>query len=140
MIKQTLPLISDLNLENIEELKDLDTPLLIAYFDSQDTAPRAAFIQTAESPLHDIFLFGWATDKSLFNTEDIKTPFIVLWNPIDEIPATYEGEFDTESIMKFAQETIASPLLPHFGMQKFAEYAQVLLSPLSSPSPSTNTS
>ncbi|KUJ16392.1 thioredoxin-like protein [Mollisia scopiformis] len=124
MIKQTLPLISEITTENIEEFRDFDTPFLIAYLDPSDTESLALFIQTAESPLHENFIFGTATNRSLFPSEESKERFIVLWNPLDEVPALYDGDFDVEKITKFAEEALESPLIPQFGMQKFAEYAQ----------------
>ncbi|KAE8443507.1 hypothetical protein EG329_001819 [Mollisiaceae sp. DMI_Dod_QoI] len=124
LIKQVLPLISEIDAGNVEEFKELDAPLLVGYFDADDTKSLQVFLEIAESPLHDAFLFGTATDEPLFQVEKTKKPFIVLWNPLDEVPAIYDGDFEVESITSFAQESVSSPLIPQFGMQKFAEYAQ----------------
>lgn len=125
MIKQVLPLISEIDSGNLEEFKELDTPLLIGYIDQSDTNSQALFIQAAESPLHKTFLFGAAIDESLFQVEHTKKPFIILWNPQDEVHTIYEDDFNVEKVTEFAQDALSSPLIPKFSMQKFAEYAQV---------------
>lgn len=125
MIKQVLPLISEIDAENVEKFKELDTPLLIACIDPTDSTTLGPFLEVAESPLHDSFLFGTTIYESLFQMEPMDRPYIVLWNPLDEVPAIYQGEFEVGSITKFAEGAVASPLIPQFGMQKFAEYAQV---------------
>ncbi|KAF8858530.1 thioredoxin-like protein [Acephala macrosclerotiorum] len=124
MIKQVLPPISEIDATNLEEFKYLDTPLLIAHFDADDKITFQTFLQVAESPLHDSFLFGTSIAESLFQTEVLERQYIELWNPVDEVPAVYYGNFDVESVIRFAEDAIASPLIPKFGMQKFAEYAQ----------------
>ncbi|CZR64924.1 uncharacterized protein PAC_14824 [Phialocephala subalpina] len=89
MIKQVLPLISEIDAANIEEFKELDTPLLVAYLDAEDKKNFNTFLQVAESPLHDSFLFGTTTTtEPLFQVEVKERPFIEFFNPVDEVIAS----------------------------------------------------
>lgn len=120
MIKQSLPAVSDVTKDNLEEFKKADKVVIVAYLDDDDKASREVFTKVAEK-LRDNYPFGASTDAALAEAEGVKAPAIVLYKDFDEGKATFAEKFDAEAIEKFAK-TAATPLIGEVGPETYSDY------------------
>lgn len=120
MIKQSLPAVSIVTKETFEDFKKSDNVVLVAFIDATDKASNETFSSVADS-LRESFLFGATNDATLAEDEDVKAPAIVLYKQFDEGKAVFTGNFDKETIEKFAKvESI--PLVGEVGPETYAGY------------------
>jgi protein disulfide-isomerase A1 len=120
MIKQSLPAVSILSKDTIEEFKTSDNVVLVAFFDATDKTSNETFASVADS-LRDNFLFGATNDGALAEAEGVKAPAIVLYKQFDEGKSTFTDKFDKEAIEKFAKTT-SIPLVGEVGPETYAGY------------------
>jgi protein disulfide-isomerase A1 len=123
MTKQSLPAVSTLSFETIEEFKTADKVVLVAYFAADDKVSNATFNAAADS-MRDDFVFGATNDASLAKAEGVKQPGIVLYKDFDEGKNLFEEKFDVEAITQFAQ-TASTPLVGEVGPETYAVYMAV---------------
>jgi protein disulfide-isomerase A1 len=123
MIKQSLPAVSTLTSETLEEFKTADKVVLVAYIDADDKASNETFTAVAND-LRDSFLFGATNDASLAKAEGVTAPAIVLYKQFDEGKDTFTDKFDKEAIEKFAK-TASIPLVGEVGPETYAGYIAV---------------
>jgi protein disulfide-isomerase A1 len=120
MIKQSLPAVSVLSKDTIEEFKTQDKVVTIAYFDADDKSSNETFTLVADG-LRDDFLFGATSDPALAKEAGVKAPAIVLYKDFDEKKTPFTGKFDKEAIEKFVQ-TASVPLVGEVGPDTYASY------------------
>lgn len=120
MIKQSLPAVSVLTADTLEDFKKADKVVLIAYHDATDKASNETFTQVAEK-LRDYYPFGATSDAAVAEAEGVKAPAIVLYKDFDEGKAVFSEKFDVEAIEKFAK-TAATPLIGEVGPETYSDY------------------
>lgn len=123
MIKQSLPAVSLLLAETLEEFKTQDQVVIVGYFAADDKTSNTTFTEVAES-LRDDYLFGAINDEALAKAEGVKQPAIVLYKTFDEGKDTFEEKFDKEAITAFAKNS-ATPLVGEVGPETYAGYIAV---------------
>ena len=123
MIKQSLPAVSSLTAETLEDFKGTDKVVVVAYFDKDDKKSNETFTAVAND-LRDDYLFGATNDASLAKAEGVKAPAIVLYKSFDEGKNTFEEKFDKEAIEKFAKAS-ATPLIGEVGPETYSGYMSV---------------
>ena len=120
MTKQSLPAVSSLTTDTLEDFKTADKVVLVAFVDADDKASNETFTAVADK-LRDSYLFGATNDAALGKAEGVKAPAIVLYKQFDEMKDTFDGKFDVEAIEKFAK-TAATPLVGEVGPETYADY------------------
>ena len=120
MIKQSLPAVSTLDKDTIEEFKTQDKVVTIAYFEADDKASNETFTSVAEE-LRDSFLFGATNDAALAKAAGVKAPAIVLYKTFDEGSTIFSEKFDKDVIEKFVK-TASVPLVGEVGPDTYADY------------------
>ena len=125
MTKQSLPAVSTLTPETIEEFKTADKIVMIAYFAADDKASNNTFNAVADS-MRDDYLFGATNDAALAEAEGVKQPSVVLYKDFDEGKNVFEDKFDVDAISRFAQ-TASTPLVGEVGPETYAGYMAVSL-------------
>ncbi|KAI2618901.1 protein disulfide isomerase [Hypoxylon sp. NC1633] len=120
MIKQSLPAVSLLTSETLEEFKTADKVVLVAYIDASDKSSNQTYTKVAEK-LRDSYLFGATNDAALAEAEGVKAPAIVLYKQFDEGKAIFTEEFDLETIKAFAQAS-STPLIGEVGPDTYSGY------------------
>ncbi|KAK4145478.1 protein disulfide-isomerase [Dichotomopilus funicola] len=120
MVKQSLPAVSEVTKDTLEEFKKADKVVIVAYLDAEDKASSEVFGETAEK-LRDNYPFGVSTDAALAEAEGIKVPAVVLYKDFDEGKAVFSEKFDAEAIEKFAK-TAATPLIGEVGPETYSDY------------------
>ncbi len=120
MTKQSLPAVSILTKDTIEDFKTADKVVLVAYFDADDKESNSTFTTVAEK-LRDSYLFGASNDAALAKSEDVTFPSVVLYKSFDEGKSVFTESFDAEAIEKFAN-TASIPLIGEVGPETYAGY------------------
>ena len=123
MTKQSLPAVSTLTSDTLEEFKTADKVVVVAFFEADDKTTNSTFSEIAEG-LRDDYLFGATNDAALAKAEGVKQPSIVLYKTFDEGKNVYDGKMDKEAITKFAK-TSAIPLVGEVGPETYAGYMAV---------------
>lgn len=123
MTKQSLPAVSTLTTETIEEFKTADKVVLVAYFEADDKASNSSFSQVADA-LRDSYLFGATNDATLAKAEGVKQPAVVLYKAFDEGKAIFDRKFEKEALESFAK-IAATPLVGEVGPETYAGYMAV---------------
>lgn len=125
MIWKSLPVVSEVTTSNMEEILSLGTSVLIAYIDEGDQGYHSVFTSFAE--LHqNKFIFGITSDTTLAKSDVTRTPFIVLYNPLDEVTAVFKEEFDVDKIEHFI-DRYSTPMIGKFSLQTYYAYTEVYL-------------
>ncbi|KLJ13380.1 protein disulfide-isomerase A1 [Blastomyces silverae] len=120
MTKQSLPAVSEVTADNIEDVKTLDKIVVIGYFAEDDKASSEIFSAVAED-LRDDFLFAATNDAKLATAEDVKQPSVILYKDFDDRKETFKGDFFQEDISSFVK--LASiPLVGEIGPETYAGY------------------
>ncbi|KAK3906927.1 protein disulfide-isomerase [Staphylotrichum tortipilum] len=120
MIKQSLPAVSEVTKDTLEEFKKADKVVLVAFVDAADKDSSAAFSAAAEK-LRDNYPFGVSTDAALAEAEGVKAPAVVLYKDFDEGKSVFSKKFEAEAIEKFAK-TAATPLIGEVGPETYSDY------------------
>lgn len=125
MIRQSLPLVSEVTSGNFRELISMGVSALIAYVDEGDQESRTLFTSFAESHQND-YILGITSDMSLAEQDVSHTPFLILFNPLDQVKPKLEGDFNHEKIEDFIVKH-ATPLIGTFSLETYYVYTEVSL-------------
>ena len=125
MVKQSMPAISSLDKDSIEDFKTADKVVVIAYIASDDKDSNEAFTSVAEGLRND-FLFGATSDEELAELAEIKQPSIVLYKSFDEGKNVFDGKLEKEEIDQFIK-TASVPLIGEIGPETYSGYMTVRL-------------
>ncbi|KAI9803835.1 MAG: hypothetical protein M1825_001715 [Sarcosagium campestre] len=120
MTKQSLPAVSLLTADTLEEFKGADKIVIVGYFAADDKASNETFSATAET-LRDSYLWGASSDATLAKAEGVEQPSIVLYKSFDEGKNIFTGKFDKEAVEEFAKKA-ATPLIGEVGPETYAGY------------------
>ncbi|KAL6906874.1 disulfide isomerase 1 protein [Trichoderma evansii] len=120
MVKQSLPAVSVLTKDTVEDFKTADKVVLVAYIAADDKASNETFTSVADE-LRDTYLFGGVNDAAVAEAEGVKFPSIVLYKSFDEGKNVFTEKFDAEAIKTFAS-VAATPLVGEVGPETYAGY------------------
>jgi hypothetical protein len=97
---------------------------LIAYVDQNDQASRQVFTSFAESHQNE-FITGISSDVELAKLDTSHTPFIILYNPLDQIKPLFEEKFEVARIEDFTKR-YSTPLIGTFSLETYYAYTEVV--------------
>lgn len=120
MTKQSLPAVSILSKDTLEDFKTADKVVLVAYLAADDKTSNTTYTTVAEK-LRDTFLFGAVNDADVAKAEGVTFPAIVLYKSFDEGKTIFTETFDAETIEKFTN-TASIPLIGEVGPETYAGY------------------
>ena len=120
MTKQSMPAVSTIDVDSIEDFKTADKIVLIGYFAADDKSSNTTFSEVADG-LRDNFLFGATSDTALAKAEGVKQPAVVLYKTFDEGRNVFDASFDKAAIEEFAR-TAAIPLVGEIGPDTYSGY------------------
>lgn len=123
MIKQSLPAVSHVNEENLEDIKAMDKIVVIGYIGADDKAKNKTFTKLAEAQ-RDNYLFAASNDAPVAESEKVKQPSIVLYKDFDEKKAVFDGKWDEEAILSWVK-TASTPLVGALGPETYSNYITV---------------
>ena len=125
MIKQSMPAVSLLDKDSIEDFKTADKVVVVAYISADDTESNEVFTSVAEELRND-FLFGATSDDELTESAEVKQPSIVLYKSFDEGKNVFDGKLEKEEIGQFIK-TASVPLIGEIGPETYSGYMAVRL-------------
>ncbi|KAF2738022.1 disulfide-isomeras-like protein [Polyplosphaeria fusca] len=120
MTKQSLPAVSDVTTESIEEFKTADKVVLVAYFAADDKTSNETFTAVANG-LRDNYLFGATSDAELAKAEGVEQPGLVVYKSFDSGKDIYTEKFEKEAIENFAK-VASTPLVGEVGPETYSGY------------------
>ncbi|KAI9730087.1 MAG: protein disulfide-isomerase precursor [Cirrosporium novae-zelandiae] len=120
MTKQSLPAVTLLTPETIEDFKVLDKVVLVAYIAADDKTSNETYIGVADGLRND-FLFGATNDAELAKSEGVKQPALVLYKSFDEGKVIFDGKIEKDAIEQFAK-TASIPLVGEVGPETYSSY------------------
>ncbi|KAL4785822.1 thioredoxin-like domain-containing protein [Aspergillus varians] len=120
MVKQSLPAVSTVTEETLEDFKTLDKIVIVGYFAEEDKDSTEAYTAFAESQ-RDNYLFASTIDAAIASAEGVKQPSIVLYKDFDERKATYDGVLDSEALLSWVK-TASTPLVGEVGPETYSGY------------------
>lgn len=120
MIKQSLPAVSTVTSDTLEDFKKADKTVLVAYIASGDKTSNETFTEAADK-LRDHYPFGASNDPLLAEAEGVTPPAIVLYKDFDEGKSVYSGKFQVDAIETFAK-TASTPLVGEVGPETYSDY------------------
>ena len=120
MIKQSLPAVSEVTQDSLEEFKSADKVVIVAFTDANDKANNEVFAQIAEEN-RDTYPFGASHDAELAKAQEVSFPAIVLYKQFDEGKAVFTDKFDQEAVEKWAN-VAATPLIGEVGPDTYSGY------------------
>jgi protein disulfide-isomerase A1 len=128
MKKQSLPVLSDVNKDNIQAFKSANKVVVIAF--DQGTCIDNEWKHTFTSVAHslrneDSLLFGFTDDPELATTEGLtRGAGIVLYKQSDGDKIVYSGKLDKEAVESFINQA-SLPLLDEVDKYLVEGYAKV---------------
>jgi protein disulfide-isomerase A1 len=123
--RQSLPAVSQVTADNIEEFKQADKIVAIAYLSSPSDAPAAEFQATAEKHRDD-YLFGQSTDAAAAEAAGVSLPAIVLYRSFDDPISVYPypvASATVEEIENWIKE-LSIPIIDEVTAENYMVYAQ----------------
>lgn len=120
MIKQSLPAVSPLTKDTLDEFKTADKVVLVAYLDADDKASAETWKDIAEAH-RDSFPFGVVNDAAVAKAEGVSAPGVVMYKQFDEGKEAYTKSFVAEDLEDFIK-TASTPLIGEVGPETYAGY------------------
>ncbi|GAM83209.1 hypothetical protein ANO11243_011950 [Dothideomycetidae sp. 11243] len=122
MTKQSMPAVSIIDKDTLEDFKTADKVVVVAYFAADDKTSNATFTKVAET-LRDSHLFGATHDADLAKKEGVTQPSLVLYKTFDEGKNIFSEKFDETAITSFISAS-ATPLVGEVGPETYAGYME----------------
>ena len=122
MIKQSLPAVSLVTVENFDTFAKSDKVVIVGFFEADDTTSNQTFTAVANVQRDD-FIFGATNDASLAESQGVKLPGVVLYKTYDEGKDIYAGEFELESLKAWTKQS-AVPLMGEVGPETYTGYME----------------
>jgi protein disulfide-isomerase A1 len=120
MVKQSLPAVSLLTSESLEEFKKQDKVVIVAYHAADDKASNETFTKLAEAQ-RDNYLFGAVNDAEVAKAEGVKQPGVVLYKDFDEGKTVFDGKFAEDDLADFVK-VASTPLVGEVGPETYMAY------------------
>lgn len=122
--RQSLPAVTDVTKENIEDFKKADKIVALAFLPSNTVEPAPVFSATANKHRED-YLFGLSTDAELAEAAGVTPPAIVLYRTFDE-PSTvfpYPIDSTTEKEIEDWIKDLSIPIIDQVSAENYQVYA-----------------
>ncbi|ATY62052.1 protein disulfide-isomerase [Cordyceps militaris CM01] len=121
MVKQSLPAVSALEKDTLEDFKTADKVVVVSYVAEDDKTSADVFKTVAEKFRND-YLFGTVADAAVAEAEGVKAPAVVVYKSFDEGKTIFKGKkFEAQAIEEFAK-VAATPLIGEIGPETYAGY------------------
>ena len=125
MKRQSLPTISVVTADSLQDFKGTSNVVVIGYFAPNDCISHETFKSVAEAMQVD-YLFGIVNDNKLAKAEQINVPSIALYKDFDEGKNVFELTHDSQAITAFVKAA-STPLVVEFLPELHASYVTVSL-------------
>ena len=128
MTRQSLPTISIITADSLQDFKSTSNVVVVGYFMPDDNVSHEAFTSVAEA-MHEDYVFGVTNDDVLAKTEQINVPGIALYKNFDEGKNIFELTHDSQAISTFIKAA-GTPSVVEFHPELYFSYVNVGLDKL----------
>lgn len=125
--RQSLPAVSVVTADNLEEFQKADKIVVIAYLPSATAAPAAEFSATADKH-RDNYLFGLVTDPAAIGAAGVTAPSVVVYRSFDQHVTPYPYPIASASTTDL-EEWLSELSIPVIGEVNGETYATYSASP-----------
>jgi len=125
MLKQSLPAVAEVTVDNFEEIKVADKIVALAFLPTATDVPAPEFSAAAETHRED-YLFALSTDPTLAEKAGVTPPAIVLYRTFDEPQTTYPYPLANANSADIADwiKSLSIPLVDEVTADNYMIYAQ----------------
>ena len=125
MARQSLPTISVITADSLQDLKKTSNVIIVGYFAHDDKVSDEAFTPVAEA-LHEDYIFGITNDDALAKSERINVPGIVLYKSFGDGKNVFGRTHDSPAISAFVKAE-GTPSVVEFHPETYSSYVRVCL-------------
>jgi len=105
-------------------MKGLDLPLLVLTSTLDDDKSFNILNSLAERELSDRFFVAMMTDSPFIDVAEMTSPFVTVFNILDETIPTYNGPLERTALLGFANK-VSSPLIRQFDLSSLVSFMKV---------------
>jgi protein disulfide-isomerase A1 len=124
VMRQSLPTISIVTADSLQDFKSASNIVVVGYFAPDDDVSYEAFKSVAEV-MHEDFLFGVISDDTLAKAEQINVPGIVLYKNFDEGKNAFKGVTHNSQAITTFVKAAGTRLVVEFLPELHASYVAV---------------
>jgi len=124
VLKRVLPPIVKLDQQRLNVMKVLDLPLLVLRSTLDDDKSFNILNSLAERELSDRFFVAMMTDSPFIDVAEMTSPFVTVFNILDETIPTYNGPLERTTLLGFANK-VSSPLIRQFDLSSLVSFMKV---------------
>ncbi|CAG8809849.1 10021_t:CDS:1, partial [Racocetra fulgida] len=117
---QSLPVVSDVNVDNLDTFKNSDDVVIIGFWDSESQNEHDIFNTVAES-LRNEYVFGQTGQKEAATKAEVTAPAVVLYKKFDEGKNELKSPFTKDQLETFIKVN-SVPLLAEIGPDNYGSY------------------
>ena len=118
----TLPIVSNLDSNNMASFKNIDEHVFVAHLTSDDTTSQSLFKSLAARNYHR-FSFGLASNVRLAKAENVPIPSIVAYHHSEGGKEFFSGDWQLKTLAEFV-ERAATPLIGELTRRNELKYLQ----------------
>jgi len=122
MKKQSLPAVSVLEGDKVDEFSASDKVVVIGFFKDTESAEYKAFAAVADR-LREDFVFGTTSDKAAAKKHGASFPDVVLFKTFDEGKADFDEKITEEALTTFIK-TNSVPTIDDIGPENYSSYVE----------------
>ncbi|VDB85407.1 unnamed protein product [Peniophora sp. CBMAI 1063] len=125
MVKQSLPAVTQVNADSLDEFKSADKIVAVAFLPTATDAPAPEFSRAAEKHRED-YLFGLSVDPEAAEAAGVTPPAIVLYRAFDDAETTYPYPAASASSEDLSEwiAGLSIPLMDEVNADNYMVYAQ----------------
>jgi protein disulfide-isomerase A1 len=123
LARQSLPTISVITADSLQDLKKISNVIIVGYFAHDDKISDEAFTSVAEA-LHEDYVFGITNDDALAKSERIDVPGIALYKRFGVGKNVFRRTHDSQAISAFVKADGTS-LVVGFQPETYSSYVSV---------------
>ncbi|KAH8773104.1 hypothetical protein F5882DRAFT_173206 [Hyaloscypha sp. PMI_1271] len=125
MVRCSLPLVSEVMADNMEEILSMGTSALIAYIDGDDQKSRLVFASFADAHQNRL-IYGIPSDLTLAKSNVQKAPFTIVYSPLDQVNPVFRDSFSLDKLETFTNK-YSTPLIGTFSLKTYYAYIEARL-------------
>jgi hypothetical protein len=123
MVRGSLPFVSEVMANNMEEILSMGTSALIAYIDGDDQKSRSVFTSFAETHQNRL-IYGITSDLTLAKSNVQKVPFTIVYSPLDQVNPVFRDSFSLDKLETFTNK-YSTPFIGTFSLKTNYAYTEV---------------
>jgi hypothetical protein len=105
IIKEALPELTTVTLDNVEIFKSIDDVVILAYVSPEDDFLQEIVTEVANEK-HKEYVFGLTTDERVAKSQNLSVPSLAAYKRRDGDHMLIAGQYDKETLLTFLRVSI----------------------------------